>query len=117
MVRALLCFLLWSTVSIPLASPAASKPFVGRWDFNVPTRNGIGANWLGISEKSGTLEVWFQPTGGHFYQVKDCKQNGSHLTLIVAPAEGNHPQTVWELDAADGKLTGTQKRGASTVVL
>ncbi|MBV9502447.1 MAG: DUF1080 domain-containing protein [Acidobacteriaceae bacterium] len=117
MIRSLLCCLVISTVLAPLASSASSNPFVGPWDFNVPTRDGVGANWLGISEENGKLEVWFQPTGGHVYQVTDCKQNGSHLTLTVAPQNGNHPPMIWELDAADGKLTGTQKQGTHTIAL
>jgi hypothetical protein len=90
---------------------------VGRWDFNVPTRNGIGANWLGISEQNGTLDIWFQPTGGNVFQVKDFKQEGSHLTLNLSPRTGNRPAMTWDLDAADGKLTGTQKRGENTIAL
>ncbi len=102
---------------VPPVSRAAANPFIGRWDFDVPTRTGIGANWLGISEKDGKLDIWFQPTGGHVYQVSDYKQNGSHLTMTVAPQNGNHPPMIWELDAKDGKLVGTQKQGNSTVAL
>jgi hypothetical protein len=102
---------------LPVCSSAQSNPFVGRWDFDVPTRNGIGANWLGVSEQNGKLDIWFQPTGGHVYRVENYKLNGSHLTMTVAPQSGNHPATVWELDAADGKLTGTQKRGDNTIDL
>src|SRR5579884_1494753 len=117
MTRSLLCCLLFSATLAPQVSRAAQNPFVGRWDFDVPTRNGIGANWLGISEKNGKLNIWFQPTGGHVYQVSDYQQNGSHLTMTVAPRNGNHPAMVWELDAKDGKLIGTQKQGTSTVAL
>lgn len=117
MIRSLLYCLLVSTALVPQMSPAAQNPFVGRWDFNVPTRNGIGANWLGISEKNGKLDIWFQPTGGHVYNVADYKQNGSHLTVTVAPQSGNRPPTIWELDATDGKLVGTQKRGGNSITL
>ncbi len=101
----------------PLPSPAQTSMFVGRWDFDVAAPRGIGANWLGISEKGDGLDIWFQPTGGHVYQVKDYKLNGSHLTMTVAPANGNHPPLVWELDASDGKLIGTEKRGDKTAAL
>jgi hypothetical protein len=88
---------------------AQSNPFLGRWDFNVTTQGGVGANWLGVSEKAGAPEVWFQPTGGHVFKVKDFKIDGSHLTL--RPSSGD----TWELDAKDGKLVGTERKGESTI--
>jgi hypothetical protein len=41
--------------------------------------------------------------------VPDYKASGSHLTLNIGDG------LVWELDAKDGKLSGTQKHGASTI--
>ena len=64
-------------------------PFLGRWDFNVKRPSGVGANWLGITQKNGELEIWFQPTGGNVYQVKDFHLDGSHLTLTVSPASAS----------------------------
>ncbi len=110
-------YTLLSAALLPALSIAQSNPFVGRWDFNVPTRNGIGANWLGISEQNGNLDIWFQPTGGNVSQVKDFKQEGNHLTLTVSPQNGNRPAMTWDLTAANGKLTGTQKRGDNSIAL
>jgi hypothetical protein len=90
---------------------------VGRWDFNVKTATGMRANWLGVTDKGGNLEVWFQPTGGHVHVVKDFHVDGAHLTFTIAPASGNKPATTWELAAADGKLTGAQKRGNDSIPL
>jgi hypothetical protein len=107
--------------ALALAAPAVPKQntsrFVGRWDFDTKTPNGIGANWLGVTEKGGQLEVWFQPTGGHVYQLKDVHLDGSHLTFTASPASGNHPATTWDLEAAGGKLTGVQKRGERSTAL
>lgn len=104
-----------------LATPAlpqqSNSPFVGRWDFDVKTPRGIGANWLGVTEKGGSLEIWFQPTGGHVYQVKDYHLDGSHLTFTASPASGNHPAMTWDLNATGHKLTGEQKRGDHSVAL
>jgi hypothetical protein len=108
---------LFSVALLPAVSHAQSNPFVGRWDFNVPTPHSVGANWLGISEKGGKLEVWFQPTGGHVHPVDTYKLTGSHLTLTAEPESNGHPPIIWELDATGGKLTGTQKRGADTIAL
>lgn len=114
--------MLASTVLLSPLSRAGTSPFVGRWDFTTANPNGVGANWLGVSEGvakegGGKLEVWFQPTGGHVYQVNDFKADGSHLTLNLSPADGNRPALIWELDAKGEKLTGIQKRGEKTVAL
>jgi hypothetical protein len=91
---------------LPAICPGASSPFVGHWDFNVKTPGrDVGANWLGVADKSGTLEIWWQPAGGNVYQVKDFKADGKHLTLTL------NPKLTWDLDAAGDKLTGTQKNG------
>ena len=116
MTRSVLFLLLFAALT-PNALPAQTNPFIGRWDFDVRTPNGIGANWLGVSEKGGELEIWFQPTGGNVYQVKNYKLNGSHLTLTLDPAGPKHEPLTWELDASGGKLSGTQKRGSETTAL
>jgi hypothetical protein len=91
---------------------AQTSPFVGRWDFNITEPNGHpAANWLGIKEKGNDLDIWFQPTGGHVFQVPDYKLSDSHLTLNIGHG------LVWELDAKDGKLIGTQKHGGQTIQL
>lgn len=90
---------------------AQNSPLVGRWDFNVTTARGNSAYWLGITEKGGALDVWYQPAGGNVYQVKNFKADGAHLSVTVSP------NTTWELDAKDGKLVGTQKKGDQTVEL
>ena len=107
-------FALLAAVTVP---SFAGSPLEGRWDFNVTTPGGTRAAWLGIKEVGGNLEVWFQPTGGNVYQLKEFKAEGSHLSATVSPANANRPATVWELDAAGDKLTGTMKRGEATVAL
>jgi hypothetical protein len=99
------------------AFPQSHSPFAGRWDFDVKTANGMRANWLGITGEGSALEIWFQPTGGHVFQVKDFHVSGSHLTFTAAPANGSHPATTWDLDAMGDKLTGVQKRGQATTAL
>jgi Domain of Unknown Function (DUF1080) len=94
-----------------------SSPFLGRWDFNIATPEGQRAAWLGITDKGGSLDVWFQPTGGHVIEVKDFKADGSNLTLTVSPASEKHPSTVWQLSAANGKLIGHQMQGTRSTPL
>ena len=106
--------ILFSCLAIPAL---AASPFAGRWDFNIPTPGGNRAAWLGVTEKGGKLEVWYQPTGGNVYELKDFKVEGSHMSLTLSPASGNRPAMMWELDAAGDKLTGSQKRGETSMPL
>ncbi|HMF79667.1 MAG TPA: DUF1080 domain-containing protein [Bryobacteraceae bacterium] len=95
----------------------STNPFDGRWDFTINTKTGVGANWLGVAEKGGNPEIWFQPTGGHVHPVKDFKLEGSHLRFKISEAHGDHPAATWDLDAAGGKLTGVQKSGTTQIAL
>ena len=96
--------------------PAAS-PFVGRWNFNLTTPGGNRASWLGIQEKSGALEVWFQPTGGNVYRLEEFATKAGHLTLTLGSATDKAPRTVWDLEASADKLTGTSRRGDTSQAL
>jgi hypothetical protein len=73
----------------------------------VTTPRGILVDWLGVSEKGGVFEVRYQPPGGHVYQVKDCKLDGSRLTLKLEQG------VEWELAVKGDEITGVQKRGAN----
>ena len=111
--------LLFGAVLTGVYSQSKSSPFVGRWDFNLTPGATLRASWLGITEKGGALEVWYQPTGGNVYQVKDVKMDGSKLVLAVsaADASGKRPAVTWELEAVGDKLTGVQKRGENSTPL
>ena len=105
-----------SALLIP-ALAQKSNPFIGRWDFNITNQNVTRGSWLGISEKGGAVEVWYQPTGGNVVQVKNFKIDGSHISIAINPAAGKRPALTWELDAAGDKLTGVQKRGETSIPL
>jgi hypothetical protein len=97
-------FILAGLVCLLPALPQKVNPFVGRWDFNLgPNR----ASWLGITEKGGALDIWYQPTGGNVYQVSDFKQDGSRLILNLGR------NFTWELTPEGDRLPGTQKRDGS----
>ena len=104
-----------SAIFVPLLCHAAS-PFAGRWDFTVPNAAGTSNSsyWLGVTDKGGTLDVWFQPSGGNVLQMKDFKAEGTHLSVTTAAATATRPATIWELDAAGGKLTGAIKTGTNS---
>jgi len=104
--------------SLSLLTPAfAANPFLGRWDFNITTPRGTGAAWLGVKQNAGNIEVWYQPTGGNVFLVKEAKIDGSHLSMTVSQASADRPAVTWELDAGGDKLTGVQKRGDVTTPL
>ncbi len=105
--------ILASALFIP-AFAQKGNPFVGRWDFNITNQGTTRGSWLGISEKSGNVEVWYQPTGGNVYQVKSFKIDGSHLSVVITAANGKRPEVSWELDAKGEKLSGVIKRGEAT---
>ena len=92
------------------ALSAADNPAIGRWNFNVGTR----ASWLGITEKNGALEVWYQPTGGNVFQLKEVRQTGSHLSLTITAANAKRPAETWELDVTPDTLKGTQIRSGNS---
>ena len=111
--------LLVSALATCAFSQPKGSPFVGRWDFNPTRGNNAGALWLGIAEKGGALEVWYQPSGGNVYQLKDVSVEGSKLLLIVSAADAaaNRPAVTWELEASGDKLTGAQTRGNTSTPL
>jgi len=99
-------FVLFASAGVT-AAPNAANPFVGRWDITLTTAKETLPDWLGVSEKAGKLEIWYQPPTANVYLVKDYKLNGSHLTLRLEKG------ITWELDAVGDKLIGAQKRGSS----
>jgi len=106
-----------SAIFAPLLCPLlcqAASPFAGRWDFTVPGANSNSSYWIGVTDKNGTLDVWFQPSGGNVIQMKDFQATGSHLSLTTSAATATKPATTWELDAAGGKLTGAIRNGATS---
>jgi hypothetical protein len=112
--KRLAAFLLAGSVCLLPALAQKASPFVGRWDFNTGPQK---ANWLGITEKSGGLEILFQPTGGNVRPMTEFKQEGSHLTINISKATGRNPAVTWELDASGDKLTGVQKTGTAELAL
>jgi hypothetical protein len=102
---------------MPAFAQQSTNPFVGRWDFNITTPRGTGASWLGVTDKGGNPEVWYQPTGGNVYQLKDVHMDGSHLILNLSAANGKGAGTIWDLEAGGDKLTGVQKSGGRTIEL
>jgi hypothetical protein len=109
--------LLAAALLAPAFAQQSTNPFIGRWDFNITAPGGLRACWLGVTEKGGTLDVWYQPPGGNVYQLKDVHVDGSHLILNLSPAGSKRAATTWDLVAGGDKLTGVQKSGDHTIEL
>lgn len=105
-----------SVAAIAMLS-AQPNPFLGRWNFNIQTPGGQRASWLGIYDRGGALEVWYQPTGGNVFQLKDPRIEGGKLILNISASGPTRPAVVWELEAKDGRLTGVARRGDNTTPL
>jgi len=89
----------------------AASPLAGRWDITVATAKGTLVDWLGVTEKDGAFEIWYQPPGGNVFQVKNLKVEGAHLSLVLREAGGGKPALTWEVDASGDQLSGTQTQG------
>jgi len=102
-------------VSVPALE--AASPLAGRWDITVATPHGTLIDWLGVTEKDGVFDIWYQPPGGNVFRVTDFKVERAHLSLILQPAADGKPALTWEVDAVGDRLSGTQKRGGETGVI
>ncbi len=102
---------------MPALAQKNTNAFVGRWDFNIATPHGTHACWLGVTDKGGNLEVWYQPPGGNVYRLKDVHMEGSHLILNLSETSAKRPAATWDLEASGGGLTGVQKSGAQAIQL
>ena len=103
-----------------------ANPFLGRWDMTMSIGNSHFPSWLEVTEKSGTLEARVQQATGNVAPVAAVKMDGARLIVTVtaaaparAAAEGRpavaaRPETVWELTAQGGKLSGVSKAGDKT---
>ena len=114
--RKLSVALLLGFVLLLSACSQAKNPFLGRWDLTLtPTANArFNASWMGVSEKEGKLEVLFQGSSAHVIPVASFQTRGSHMSVVVSNATKTNPAWTLELDVADGKITGVQKRGDQT---
>ncbi len=106
--------ILAAALVVPCLSLQGASPLAGRWDITVATPHGTLVDWLGVTDKDGAFEIWYQPPGGNVYQVKNFKVNGAHLSLVLREASSSEPAMTWEVDASGDKLSGTQQRGYAT---
>jgi hypothetical protein len=103
----------FATLLFLVATLQAASPFAGKWNFNISTPTGNRASWLGITEKAGTFEIFYQPTGGHVVRVEDVKLDGNTLKLLLGRPTDKVRASL-HLEVAGDKMTGVFKRGETT---
>jgi len=91
-----------------------ASPFIGRWDMTVTIGTGHYPSWLEVTEKNGALEARVQQPTGNVAPVPGAKMDGSRLIVTTNAASPARPETIWELTAKGGKLTGMVKSGDKT---
>jgi hypothetical protein len=100
---------------VPMWMPARAQsrsPFAGRWDIVVTAGNQTYPDWMELTEKDGAPQVRVQPRTGSVHPVKVVALEGNHLTLQLSAANAKRPETTWELTAAGGKISGSEKHGS-----
>jgi hypothetical protein len=107
-----LCFVL--TLALGLL-PAASKkdgasPFTGRWDLAVKTPQDKYPSWMEFSEKGDNAQVRIVGRVASAHPATDIKLEGTHLSFTTSESFEKEIKVTWEMNFADGKLTGHQKR-------
>jgi hypothetical protein len=90
----------------------AANPFLGRWDITVTAGNQTYPDWLEVTDKDGAPQARVQPRTGSVHPVKVVSIDGNKLTLQLAAANTKRTETTWELTAAGGKISGTEKHGS-----
>lgn len=109
MPRRLIPFLLSACL---ISTAWAASPFAGRWDVTVKSADATYPDWFELTEKDGTATVRLQPRTGSVHPVKLVSLDGNRLVLQLSAANTKRAETTWELTAAGGKISGTEKHGS-----
>jgi hypothetical protein len=108
-----LCLVAVSVVTFldPAVAAKGEIAFAGRWDITVTTPTATYPNWLEVIDKSGTLEVRYQPRAGSVRALTGAKVEGANLTLTISPATDSNPGITWVVSIKHNQLVGTITRG------
>jgi hypothetical protein len=88
-----------------------AQPLNGRWDLTIKTASETYPSWLEVAE-GGKVRVVGQVASVH--PGEDVKNGGAHLSFTTSEWFGKQMKVVWDVTAAGGNLTGTQKREDGT---
>jgi Domain of Unknown Function (DUF1080) len=95
---------------MPALSPKEKSPFAGRWDLTINTTKDIYPSWMEVTETNGNVKVRVVGRVASVHPAKDVKLDGAHLAFATSESFDGQIPVTWDISAAGGKLTGTQKR-------
>jgi hypothetical protein len=99
----------------PGLAQKAGQPFAGRWDLTVTTPKGTYPSWMEVTQSGGQPQVRVVGRVASVHPASGVKLDASGLSFTTSEwLDGQVPVT-WEFHAADGQLTGTQKRADGVV--
>lgn len=107
MKQAFLPVFLAAIAALPLA---AAQPFAGRWDLTVTTPKDTYPSWMEFTAAAGQPQVRVVGRVASVHPATDVKLEGGRLTFTTSEWFNGQIKVTWELQAANGKLTGAQKR-------
>ncbi len=96
------------------AQPASKDPFAGRWDLTVKTAHETYPSWLEFTDDQQTPSIRVQGRVSSVHPASNVKKTGSQVTFTSSEWFGKPTAVTWSVTAANGKLTGTQKREDGT---
>jgi len=88
----------------------AAQPFAGRWDLTVTTPKDTYPSWMEFTQTGGQPQVRVVGRVASVHPATDVKLDGADLSFTTSEWFDGEIKVSWEFHAADGKLTGTQKR-------
>lgn len=92
------------------AALQGAEPFAGRWDLTVTTPKDTYPSWMEFSESGGKPKVRVVGRVASVHPATDVKVDGARLTFTTSEWFDGQTKVTWDLQAAGGKATGTEKR-------
>ncbi len=89
----------------------AASPFAGRWDFTVTAGDESYPGWMEVVEDEGGARIRVQPRTGSVVPAENVRMEGTRLAFSFGR------DIHWDLTAAGGELSGTQRTGNRTALL
>jgi hypothetical protein len=102
---------LTALAAVPLISQKpANQPFAGRWDLTIKTPSDSYSSWMEFTTANGKPVVKIGGRVSSVHAATGVNVNGSHLSFNTSEWFGKPTPVKWDIESANNKLTGTQKR-------
>jgi hypothetical protein len=101
---------LLSSMFVMGAALQGAQPFAGRWDLTVTTPKDTYPSWMEFTESGGKPKVRVVGRVASVHPATEVKVDGARLTFTTSEWFDGQIKVTWELHAANGKLTGSEKR-------